>query len=267
MVKRKNRSWSSESGSANSSGSGDPEYSCSEDGSKYSSDDGSKYSSDDGSSCPDDGSEYSHCSDDGSYSSDGGSVSSKQGPKIASFSLSQVLFGEEDSGSEDAYQTNGKSGKRVRRALGTPCCRRQCKRRLVFRSVMALVCAFWGLTKSGQDAILWSLQHPVWTPHAEEEEQEDCSGTSSSSGSASSKSTQNVAWYIEGGVHGHVLSSLCAVVSTCVDCMLRVGHRVCRAAFVKILGISPGRLVRCRSTFRGQDLRTFRAWSVQCYVG
>ncbi|OLQ08636.1 hypothetical protein AK812_SmicGene7853 [Symbiodinium microadriaticum] len=78
----------------------------------------------------------------------------------------KVLFGEEDSGSEDAYQSNGKSVKR-----------------------------------------------------AEDEEEETSGTSSSSSSSASSKTTGNVAWYLE-------------------------GRRVCRAAFVKILGISPGQCPR-----------------------
>ena len=179
MVKRKTRSWNSESGSSNDSSSGDAESSSSDGGSEDT-------------SSSDDGSEYSSSSDDGS--------ASQQNPAIASFSLSQVLFGEEDSGSEDAYQSNGKSVKRVRRALKTPCCARQCKRRLVFRTVMCLVTSFWALTKSGQDAILWSLQHPMWMPQAEDEEEETSGTSSSSSSSASSKTTGNVAWYLEGGV-------------------------------------------------------------------
>lgn len=35
------------------------------------------------------------------------------------------------------------------------------------------------------------------------------------------------------------------------------GIRVCRQAFLKIMGLSAQRLVRTRHTFRGQDMRKF----------
>ena len=187
MVKRKRQGTStSESDESGSSGS---ESSCSSYGGSES---GSSYG----------GSEsgYSYGGSESSYY--GGSERSN--PRIASFSMNQILFGEEDSGSEDAYQSNGKSAKRVRKALQSGCCRRQCKRRLAFRSIMVLVTSFWALSKSGQDSLLWSLQHPVWTPQAESEDEESSNGSGSSSGgssaSGSSKSVRKVAWYLEGGV-------------------------------------------------------------------
>ena len=49
------------------------------------------------------------------------------------------------------------------------------------------------------------------------------------------------------------------------------GVRVCRQAFLKIMGLSPQRLVRTRHTFRGQDMRKFGQpgpdWHRSCMDG
>ena len=108
--------------------------------------------------------------------------------KVTDLSLNQVLFGDEDSSSDDCYQANGKSKDRIRKALQSPCCARKCKRNLAFKTVLRVVTCFWSLTKAGQDALLWSLQHPVWTVQSDND-------SDSSSGESDAKV---VAWHIAG---------------------------------------------------------------------
>ncbi|CAE7786109.1 nlaIVM [Symbiodinium microadriaticum] len=65
-----------------------------------------------------------------------------------------VFHGDEDDASEDdVYQKNGKS-----------------KKRLVLKAVYILVASFWSLTKGGQDALLWSMQNPMWVPDSDDDD-------------------------------------------------------------------------------------------------
>ena len=58
------------------------------------------------------------------------------------------------------------------------------------RAVLALVTAFWSLSKAGQDAVLWSMQHPIWELEddgssslgSESEDSSSCSHSHASSG-------------------------------------------------------------------------------------
>ena len=192
MVKRKKQQTSSAE-----SGSGDEGSSCSSESESGSYGESEYGSSSDGGS--ENGSSYGGSENSSSYGGSDSGSASMRAPKIASFSLSQVLFGDEDSDSEDAYQSNGKSAKRVRKALKTSCCARRCKRQLAFKTVMCLVVSFWALSKSAQDALLWSLQHPMWTP-PDEDEESSSSSTSAGSSATGSKSAKRVVWYLEGGV-------------------------------------------------------------------
>lgn len=158
---------------------------------------------------PQTSSEASSCSEettsdaDTSYSAEGQSDNSSTGSsssstqsiacRVSNLSFNQVFHGDQDSDSEeDAYQKNGKSKRRIANAMKKRCCKRKCKKQLVFKAVCFLVTSFWSLTKGGQDALLWSMQNPLWVPEEESDEDGDCN--SSSVGSK----TVAVSWHLEG---------------------------------------------------------------------
>ncbi|CAE7321413.1 nlaIVM, partial [Symbiodinium necroappetens] len=107
--------------------------------------------------------------------------------------VAMVFHGDEDSDSEeDAYQRNGKSKKRIANAMKKRCCAQKCKKQLVFKMVRFLVSSFWSLTKGGQDALLWSMQNPLWVPEEGSDEDEE------SHSSSIAKKTVAVSWHLEG---------------------------------------------------------------------
>lgn len=57
----------------------------------------------------------------------------------------------------NVYAKSGGSQRRIKNALRHPVC--QCACRLPFKILLKLCLAFWGLVKSDQDSLLWSLQH------------------------------------------------------------------------------------------------------------
>ena len=59
------------------------------------------------------------------------------------------------------------------------CCKQRCKRKLCMSAVVGIITSFWALRKPSQDALLWSLQHPVLAPVADDGDMDD-EGSSSS---------------------------------------------------------------------------------------
>ena len=246
------------------------------------------YSSDgDGSSTGSESSAEETSDGDSSSSNDASSTASSCSftRRIANLSFNQVFHGDEDDASEDdVYQKNGKSKKRILKAMGKACCARKCKRRLVLKAVYILVASFWSLTKGGQDALLWSMQNPMWVPDSDDD---DDAGESASTCSSGARCVP-VSWHLEGAAgckQDIVLLHQCQVNQSaptttvnllCIRCGELIpfgGVPVCRTAFLQILGISPNRLVRCRRSFRGMDGRRFcdldsehmHALEVQCH--
>lgn len=112
---------------------------------------------------------YSESSDsesfDGSQASGSGSsgVEEAAGPKpchVGAGLLVNNLAMLHDGEKEDTscYAKNGKDPKRVKTAMTTGCCTRNCKKNLSFRTVLRVVVQFWALSKSAQDVLLWSIQ-------------------------------------------------------------------------------------------------------------
>ena len=135
-------------------------------------------------------------SDDYSYScSSTSSGWDEPDTTVVNFSFNSVMFGDDgDDSDDDVYQTNGKCKSRVSKAMRSPCCKAGCKQRLALRMVMCLVASFWSLTKGGQDALLWSIQHPVWSPGSPGDD--ECSDDDSCD---SDPPVQKLSWHIEGG--------------------------------------------------------------------
>ena len=133
---------------------------------------------------------------------------SRQERLVMNFSFNQLMSQDCDPGAADAYQRNGKSPARVKRALASKCCAARCKRDLKMRALMALITTFWALTKPAQDSVLWSLQHPVWTPgeaqgSSSDSDSDDSDSDSSGSGSCASSSASKqgrgkMFWHIHG---------------------------------------------------------------------
>ena len=88
---------------------------------------------------------------------------------------------------------------------------------------------FWGLSKPGQDALLWSLQtNSVQGDNNSDEDDDDRSSDNSSS--SSNRLQHHVNWYVG-------------------------GTRVCRRAFLRMLGVGCNRINRTRDRFKGLDER------------
>ena len=160
-------------------------------------------------------------SDSSDASSSSATAAGVRGP-VSNLSFNQVLWGEEESASENCFQQNGKSQARVKKAMAAKCCARKCKQRLRFQNVMTVVASFWSLQKLSQDALLWSLQHPVWAPPKDEMD-EDSSSTSGS------QVKESIRWYLEGLVlTPHVNgSSLCLF---CFESVTSAVGQVCLSA-------------------------------------
>lgn len=125
------------------------------------------------------------------------------------------------------YQQNGKCTTRIRGVLkgGVYTCKRECGRRVSFKMLLGICSLFWGLGKVAQDSLLWSLacRRQSFASNGEDDEDSD--------DDPHDKRVSRRAW--------------------CLDVT-----PVCRAAFVKMLGISDKRVNRIAHTYRGTDLRT-----------
>ena len=90
---------------------------------------------------------------------------------------------------------------------------------------MQVCLLFWSLSKPGQDALLWSLQSNSMQGDGSDNESDD-----SNDDSSSSHINRHVQWYIG-------------------------GTRVCRRAFMRMLGVGCGRVNRTCGRFQGLDER------------
>lgn len=100
---------------------------------------------------------------------------------------------------------------------------------MAFKVLLQVCILFWSLSKPGQDALLWSLQsNSMQGDGADSDEDENSSESSSSS---SNHTQHHVQWFVG-------------------------GTRVCRRAFLRMLGVGCNRLNRTRDRFKGLDERT-----------
>ena len=157
--------------------------------------------------------EYSESCCDSSDESSSEHEEPNAATRVTNLSFNLVMSGERDSDDDDddgCYAANGKDPARVKAALRTSCCKSKCKKHLSLRGLLVLVSSFWSLTKNAQDAVLWSMQHPVWTPNDDEESCESHSVSarkSSKRKKSRSRSARRfyeqenackIAWHIEG---------------------------------------------------------------------
>lgn len=133
------------------------------------------------------------------------------------------------------YAKRGVSSSRIKGAVNKPCCTCMC--RLPVKLLYKICLAFWTLTKSSQDALLWSIQHE-------------------------SGNQQKKRWYMAGPLthgqwdvqtftfhpmHNHPLKrQMCS----------GAGYPMCKDAWAHCLGVGKHRLGRCRNTFQGRDGRS-----------
>ena len=135
---------------------------------------------------------------------------------------------------------------------------------------------------------LWSLQHaaddrlPPTEPDdsgcdetasegsetGSEVSEESEAGSSDESGSDNESCSDGrkpmVKWYIEGLL---LLPELVGGGCRLADPgLFWEGQQVCRDAFIRLLGISRGRLARTRQNFRGQDMRSFSYLALACFI-
>lgn len=196
----------------------------------------------------------------GGYSSSS-SESESEGLKQPADLLMSQLAAMNEGKDEDSstYAKKAKNPERIKSVLGESCCKSKCKRKLNFRLVFRMVCYFWALSKTSQDCILWSMQNRSI-------EQFDNSFEESGSDSESSGSSENEQTKMSWSIEGRVLlekSQTTLLQTTLLHLRpLWPGIKVCRQAFIRLLGISPARLVRTRHTFKGVD---GRAWSCLPY--
>lgn len=162
-------------------------------------------------------------SDSGSSSSESESC---EGPAVVDLtverleSVSEYAWGEQPTASTE-YAKHGMSRSRIRDAIRAPIC--SCKCKISAKLLLRLCVLFWLLPKQKQDAVLWGIQHE--------------------SGRQKKKT-----WHLAG---------------PCVECLwfaflfpFPLGCKVCKDAWAHLLGVGKHRLMRCKNTFRGKDMRS-----------
>ena len=186
---------------------------------------------------------------------------------LANLSALKAASGDDASAQEGKYVANGKDPQRVRSVLksqkaASGCkCKKQsgahlffcafyplqshcdclwvfcltlrlfrCWKNVAFKTLMQVCLLFWSLSKPGQDALLWSLQSNSMQGDGSDNDNES-DESNDSSGSSSSCNNRHVQWYIG-------------------------GTRVCRRAFLRMLGVGCGRVNRTRDRFQGLDEHT-----------
>ncbi|CAJ1443333.1 unnamed protein product, partial [Effrenium voratum] len=95
----------------------------------------------------------------------------------------------------------------------------RCWRRINFAALQRICVAFWAISKCAQDALLWSLQNSQRCPDEDLDDE-----------LLSDAESVPVKWHID-------------------------GHRVCRRAFLKFIGLGEHRFSRTRHRFQGVDER------------
>ena len=103
----------------------------------------------------------------------------------------------------------------------------RCWKLVSFQVLLQVCLLFWSFPKPGQDALLWSLQSNGIDGYGESDDDTDVSSDDSSNSSCKQR---HVKWFIG-------------------------GTRVCRRAFIRMLGVGCKRLNRTRDRFRGLDER------------
>jgi hypothetical protein len=205
--------------------------------------------------------------------------------------LSQLVsMSEGADGDQSLYAQQAKNPERVKGVLKESCCKASCKKKIRFSFVMKMVTFFWALPKVSQDCVLWAIQQASDSSMLNESDSED-----GQSDSETLTGRKRISWKIEGVFEGcfksgfeSVLFSVFSVIRILLyDSMFkfdvpsgyfeisiyvfsfflqfshflsqlpRRGISVCRQAFMRLLGISPSRLVRTRNTYKGVDGRTF----------
>lgn len=180
--------------------------------------------------------------------------------------LMSQLVAMNDGQAEDmtTYSENAKDPMRVKRVLKEPCCKKQCKAHLGFRLVFQMICYFWALSKTSQDCVLWAIQHAT----SKLSSFEDDSGSDPENSASSASEQAKIKWSIEGqglfiqtqigiNIDYYTKPTWNPYPAWC-PCISSGGIPVCRQAFIKLLAISPARLVRTRRSYRGVD---GRGWS------
>ena len=102
----------------------------------------------------------------------------------------------------------------------------RCWKHITFKVLVQACLLFWGIGKPGRDALLWSLH-----THCIEGNGSGCDEYASSTSSSSEHVQHHVKWFIGGA-------------------------RVCRRAFLRMLGVGQGRLNRTHGRVKGLDERT-----------
>ena len=102
----------------------------------------------------------------------------------------------------------------------------RCWKRMPFKTLLGVCQLFWSLTKSAQDALLWSMQSGLGVEKESDSE-------SDGSGASSEEQPRRLSWFL-------------------------AGTQVCRRAFLQMLGVSCQRLTRTREQFQGLDARTLK---------
>ena len=108
----------------------------------------------------------------------------------------------------------------------------RCWKLVSFQVLLQVCLLFWSISKPGQDALLWSLQSNGIDGYGESDDESDVSSDDSSNSSCKQR---HVKWFIG-------------------------GTRVCRRAFLRMLGVGCNRLNRTRDRFRGLDERCRSGW-------
>ena len=146
-------------------------------------------------------------------------------------SLSFAALAALNQGCEDqdhtTYAANGKDPARIRKVLKvlkeSGCrCKQRCGKTFSHESLSAVCNLFWSLSKTSQDALLWSLS-------SSRAAETTASANEDSESEAAMSSRRR--WTLD-------------------------GHNVCRHAFVTLLGISNHRLSRTSTTPWGRDSRS-----------
>ena len=159
----------------------------------------------------------------------------------------------------------GRSKDRIKQVLKKSCsCKKDCMRKVSLKAVLATVLMFWSLSKTAQDTLLWSMQSSM-TIGEDQDQSSDSEDESLPVKGDRSRTPRRVLhhWYLQGvsililDIVFFLQSCLHQVLCfICVSVFLG-GVQICRDAFIRLLGISGGRLVRTRRSFKGQDMRKF----------
>ena len=130
------------------------------------------------------------------------------------------------------------------------CFAARCWRRINFAALQRICVAFWAISKCAQDALLWSLQNSQRCPDEDLDDE-----------LLSDAESVPVKWHIDGRPPSirflYLSGDLFQETPTCSLAQSNhvQGHRVCRRAFLKFIGLGEHRFSRARHRFQGVDER------------